>query len=100
VKRRNRSSYRVQIARALERNDLVSRQHRVTALLASVFDIAFALERMPHPGEKRLLEYLPKSLAELVRRVIEAGADLLERVDNLLDAVEERVEAQGLTRQR
>src|ERR1017187_4552261 len=97
VLRRNRSSYRAQIARALERNDLVSCQHRVTALLASVFDIAFALERMPHPGEKRLLDYLPKALAELVRGVIEAGADLLERIDNLLDAVEERIEAQGLT---
>ena len=97
VLRRNHSSYRAQIARALERNDLVSRQHRVTALLASVFDIAFALELEPHPGEKRLLDYLPKALAELVRRVIEARADLLERIDNLLDAVEERIEAQGLT---
>jgi catechol 2,3-dioxygenase-like lactoylglutathione lyase family enzyme len=97
VLRRNHSSYRAQIARALERNDLVSRQHRVTALLASVFDIAFALELQPHPGEKRLLDYLPKALAELVHRVIEAGADLLQRIDNLLDAVEERIEAQGLT---
>ena len=97
VLRRNRSSYRAQIARALERNDLVSCQHRVTALLASVFDIAFALELEPHPGEKRLLNYLPTALAELVRGVIEAGADLLERIDNLLDAVEERIEAQGLT---
>jgi catechol 2,3-dioxygenase-like lactoylglutathione lyase family enzyme/predicted nucleotidyltransferase len=96
VLRRNHSSYRVQIARALERNDLVSRQHRVTALLASVCDIVFALERQPHPGEKRLLDYLPEVLAELVRRVIEAGADLLERIDNLLDAVEQRIEAQGL----
>jgi catechol 2,3-dioxygenase-like lactoylglutathione lyase family enzyme/predicted nucleotidyltransferase len=97
VLRRNRSSYRAQIARALERNDLVSRQHRITALLASVFDIAFALELEPHPGEKRLLDYLPEALAELVRGVIEAGADLLERIDSLLDAVERRIEAQGLT---
>jgi catechol 2,3-dioxygenase-like lactoylglutathione lyase family enzyme/predicted nucleotidyltransferase len=96
VLRRNRSSYRVQLARALERNDLVSRQHRVTALLASVFDIVFALECMPHPGEKRLLDHLPKALAELVRRVVQADGDLLERVDALLDAVEERIEAEGL----
>jgi catechol 2,3-dioxygenase-like lactoylglutathione lyase family enzyme/predicted nucleotidyltransferase len=97
VLRRNHSSYRVQIARALERHDLVSRQHRVTALLASVCDIAFALERQPHPGEKRLLDYLPEVFADLVRRVIDAGADLLERVDSLLDAVEQRIEAEGLT---
>lgn len=97
VLRHNRTSYRVQIARALERNDLVSRQHRATALLASVFDIVFALERMPHPGEKRLLDRAPKTLAELVRGVINAGADLLERVDVLLDAIEKRIEAEGLT---
>lgn len=96
VLRRNRSSYRMQIARALERNDLVCRQHRVAALLASVFDIVFALERKPHPGEKRLLDHVTQALAELVRRVIKADADLLERVDALLDAVEERIEAEGL----
>jgi catechol 2,3-dioxygenase-like lactoylglutathione lyase family enzyme/predicted nucleotidyltransferase len=97
VLRRNRSSYRAQIARALERDDLVSRQHRVTALLASVFDIAFALERQPHPGEKRLPNHLPKALAELVRAVIQAGTNLLESIDSLLDALEARIEAEGLT---
>jgi catechol 2,3-dioxygenase-like lactoylglutathione lyase family enzyme len=97
ILRHNRSSYRVQIARALERNDLVSRQHRIAALLASVFDIVFALERMPHPGEKRLLDHTPKGLAELVRGVIKADADLMERVDVLLDAVKERIAAEGLT---
>jgi catechol 2,3-dioxygenase-like lactoylglutathione lyase family enzyme len=96
VLRRNRSSYRAQIARALERNDVVSRQHRVTALLASAFDIAYALERLPHPGEKRLLDHLPKDLAELVRGVVTAGADLLERVDALVDALEARIERDGL----
>jgi catechol 2,3-dioxygenase-like lactoylglutathione lyase family enzyme len=97
VLRHNLSSYRVQIARAVERGDLVSRQHRVTALLASVFDIVFALERMPHPGEKRLLDYVPKTLAELVSGVIKAESDLIERVDALLDAIEERIQAEGLT---
>ena len=97
ILRHNRSSYRVQIARALERNDLVSRQHRIAALLASVFDIVFALERMPHPGEKRLLDHTPKGLAELVRGVIKADTDLMERVDVLLDAVKERIAAEGLT---
>lgn len=97
VLRHNLSSYRVQIARAVERGDLVSRQHRVTALLASVFDIVFDLERMPHPGEKRLLDYVPKALAELVSGVIKAESDLIERVDALLDAIEERIQTEGLT---
>lgn len=50
-------SYRTQIALAVERRDLLSVQHRVTALLASTFDILFALNRALHPGEKRLLAH-------------------------------------------
>jgi hypothetical protein len=53
VLRRNHSSYRRQIEVALNRGDIVSVQHRVTAFLASFFDVWFALERKPHPGEKR-----------------------------------------------
>jgi len=65
--RRNYSSYRRQIELALNRGDAVSVQHRVTALLASFFDVWFAVERQPHPGEKRLLSHLPEPWASRVR---------------------------------
>jgi len=50
-------SYRKQIETAVRRDDWVSINHRVAALMASYFDIIFAVNRIPHPGEKRQLEH-------------------------------------------
>jgi predicted nucleotidyltransferase len=97
ILRRNQSSYRRQIELALERDDAVSVQHRVTALLASFFDVWFALQREPHPGEKRLLGYLPGTWAQLVRGMVEAPVEsLLERIDGLLDSLDMRLREEGL----
>ncbi|MGI6375080.1 MAG: nucleotidyltransferase domain-containing protein [Anaerolineae bacterium] len=73
--------YRAQIAKALARGDDVSVNHRVAALLASYFDVLFALNRELHPGEKRLVaaaqaqcERLPAQLAGDVAAVLAASA--------------------------
>ena len=47
-------SFDMQIKKAEIRGDLVSVNHRVTEFLASYFDIIFALNKMTHPGEKRM----------------------------------------------
>ena len=47
-------SYDKQIIKAIERNDLVSVNHRVTEFLATYFDVIFAINEMTHPGEKRM----------------------------------------------
>ena len=52
------ASYYEQIQKAVQRNDIVSVNHRIAAFLASYFDVIFALNEMLHPGEKRLINYV------------------------------------------
>jgi hypothetical protein len=92
ILRKIQSSYRHQIASALARDDRVSVQHRIAALLASYFDVWFALRREPHPGEKRLLLALPAEDASLVRAVLNAGSEtMLASIDALLDNLDQRL---------
>lgn len=97
ILRRNQSSYRHQIEIALRRNDAFSVQHRVTALLASFFDVWFALEKKPHPGEKRLLAQLPEEWSRRVEEVLQRQhAALLQAIDGLVDPLDERLRSEGL----
>jgi catechol 2,3-dioxygenase-like lactoylglutathione lyase family enzyme/predicted nucleotidyltransferase len=97
ILRRNHSSYRRQIELALNRRDAVSVQHRVTALLASFFDVWFAMERQAHPGEKRLQTHLTEVWALLVSAVLDAQPGmLLTQIDSLLDRLDARLVEEGL----
>jgi hypothetical protein len=92
------ASYQTQIAKALARGDWVSVNHRMAALLASVFDIIFALNRQTHPGEKRLLEQaelscsvLPLnfrgSMLALAQSSHHDAAAILQTMDALVDEI-------------
>lgn len=61
----NLPSYDTQIKKAVSRWDLVSVNHRTAAFLESYFDILFALNRMTHPGEKRMVSYLKEQASVL-----------------------------------
>jgi predicted nucleotidyltransferase len=99
-------AYANQIKKAVHRSDLVSVNHRLAALLASYFDILFAVNRQLHPGEKRLVQKalqncvsLPDQFAADMAAIFEISSANLEelppRLDQLLDHMDTWLEVQG-----
>ena len=85
VLRRTRSSYAHQIALAALRGDSVSLNRRVAALLASYFDIRFALNHVLHPGEKRLVEYAERTCQHRPECMAKDITTLIQVLGNVKD---------------
>ena len=107
VLRRVLPSYANQLAKAAARDDLVSVNHRLAGLLASYFDVLFAVNRVPHPGEKRLVEAalascdrLPAGMTADVTEILRTATIDLDglpgRVDGFLDRLDELLREEGL----
>ena len=78
------ASYYEQIKKALTRNDFVSVNHRISAFLASYFDVIFALNETLHPGEKRLINYAKENINSLLK---EPHEDTVKIMDNLVNSL-------------
>jgi hypothetical protein len=106
VLRRVIPSYLHQIDKAIKRDDLVSVNHRVAALLESYFDVLFALNRLPNPGEKRLLKIasercskVPRDMVVQVEGVLRAASSLdstlIARIEELVDGLDQLLLEEG-----
>jgi hypothetical protein len=92
-------SYYYQIKKAIDRDDKISINHRVAALLASYFDVLFSVNEITNPGEKKILPYalhnctkVPQDMSTHIEEVLytssaEPGA-LLAKLDVLIDGLE------------
>lgn len=86
------ASYYEQIQKALKRNDINSVNHRISAFMASYFDIIFALNELLHPGEKKLINYalknckiLPENFEyNIVKLLAESNTDKLKILDDMI----------------
>ena len=95
----------VQIERATGRGDIVSVGMATTRLLDSYFDVLFALNRVPHPGEKRLLTLAtelpltPPNFATNIEQLLSFTSGTLDEVprnaERVVDGLLELVAAHG-----
>jgi predicted nucleotidyltransferase len=100
-------SYRRQVQKAVTRHDLISVNHRVAGFLASYFDVLFAFNRVPHPGEKRLVEIaiahcpkappgMPEQIAALLRATASAPEHVTDHLDALVTGLDKLLAAEHL----
>ncbi len=103
-----RSSFLAQVSGALARRDAPAVLDRTASLLASYLDVLFALNRVPHPGEKRSAQWVartcplaPAAFAERLDAVAaaaspDAGGSLPGLLHGLVDDLDALLLPEGL----
>lgn len=91
-------AYKFQIAKAVQRKDMVSINHRTSAFLESYFDVIWALNELTHPGEKRLVslclkqcKILPANFEENLNQLFADLFTELEAVDGDIEVIVEEL---------
>jgi len=100
-------AYYNQIEKALKRDDFISVNHRIAAFFASYFDIIFAINEMPHPGEKKLLKIIidnnfkippnmKKNIETILKLTATSSTDILLEIDELVNNLDILLNSQGI----
>ncbi|GAA5214233.1 DUF4037 domain-containing protein [Corallincola platygyrae] len=99
-------AYYHQLEKALKRGDKVSVNHRTAEMFAAYFDMLFAVNEIPHPGEKRMValagqgNHLPEQWEHDIDLLLsQAGSmdmGLLDTLGNLTERLAEVLRAQNL----
>ncbi|NEO94855.1 MAG: DUF4037 domain-containing protein [Moorea sp. SIO3G5] len=110
ILRQTISSYTHQLQLAIYRQDAISVMHRTTALLESYFDIIFAINAVPHPGEKRIIEQVinlcskvPDGIEEEIYNItnsLSSPPSLIAHINRLIDGLEQLIIVEGYIKQR
>jgi len=88
-------SYDRQIMKSIYRKDLINLNNRISAFLASYFDVIFAVNELPNPGEKRIMEMclnkckvLPggfeKNINDLIQSIGNSESKIPEIVNDII----------------
>ena len=83
------ASYYEQIEKAVKRGDENSINHRISAFMASYFDVIFALNELLHPGEKRLVSFALNNCKILPQ-------DFEENISNLFNNAKTNTDKLGI----
>ncbi|WP_299014079.1 DUF4037 domain-containing protein [uncultured Photobacterium sp.] len=100
-------AFQSQIKKALERQDIISINHRIAEFISSYFDVLFAINEMPHPGEKKLVKYvlqkcskIPESFEEDIIDLLslsgESDVRILDTIDQMVVRLTHLLEVEGL----
>lgn len=88
------SSFYVQIEKAMKREDINSINNRLAGFMASYFDILFAINEIPNPGEKRLVsiikdnaKFIPNNFEEDINEAFKLGGECNFELVDVLDSL-------------